>query len=542
MSRTAHRLRPQGMTRTDGEVTEGARPAAGARTRADSPAGPKEWLGLAVLAAAALMTAIDTSVVLLALPSIARELHADAVQQLWIVDGYGFVFAGLLIAFGGLADHLGRRRMAMLGATVFGLASLSAAFALSPEMLIAARAVMGIGAAALAPSLYGLLTGLFPESGQRAVAIGVFMTCLMGGMIIGPVVGGIALSLWWWGAVFLIAVPVMALVLVAFPLLVADVSTAHPHGTGRGVDAVSVPLSLLAVLPIVFGIKEAARSGDAVLAIASVIIGVVFLVVFLRRQRALSHGAGHAPLLDLAMFRRRGVCVVLLAMLLMTMLTGPLMMLDTQYFQAVAGADPLAAGLLTVPPALTGAAGFLTMPLLAKRIRPGLLIAAGLALSAAGLVLMAQITPGTGPWPLVVGFSVVSLGTSALPTLGTNAILGSVPAEQASSAASTQEASGQFGYALGIAVVGSLTTAVYRFLVAGAPGLDAADRRAVSAGIDAALGVADPAARAVAGAAFTSSLQVAALVAAIAMLALAGVTAARLRHIPAFGAQNDVEN
>ncbi|NYG21011.1 DHA2 family multidrug resistance protein-like MFS transporter [Agromyces hippuratus] len=506
-------------------------------------AGPREWFGLAVLATAALVIAIDTSVVLLALPSIAVESGADASQQLWIVDAYGFALAGLLVAFGGLADRLGRRRMAMFGAATIAIASAVAAFAPSPEVLIAARALTGVGAAALTPALYGLLTGMFRDDRQRSVALGLFMTCLMGGMIVGPLVGGMALSSFWWGSVFLIAVPVMVLVLAMLPFTAdgavdGDGEEARRNPHRRGIDPVSVPLSLLAVLPIVFGFKESARIGIQWAPVVAIALGAYFLVAFVRRQRRLADDPHREPLLDLSMFRRRGFSLVLFSLFLMTMLTGPLMMLNTQYFQLVAGADVLAAGLYTVPPAIVGVAGFVVAPLVARRIRPGFVISAGLALTVVGLLVMAQISPSTGPLPLILGFSLVSFGAAPLPTLGTNLIIGSVPLEKASSAASTSETSGQLGYALGIAVLGSIVTAVYRLQmtsseVGTAQHGDAAE--SLAGAVDIAVATGDGVLRAASAAAYCSGVQASALLAAVIMAILAVVTAVRLRRIGRFG-------
>ncbi|KRC60857.1 hypothetical protein ASE14_07785 [Agromyces sp. Root81] len=505
-------------------------------------AGPREWFGLAVLAMGALVIAIDTSVVLLALPSIAVELGADASQQLWIVDAYGFALAGLLVAFGGLADRLGRRRMAVFGAATIAIASAVAAFAPSPDVLIAARALTGVGAAALTPSLYGLLTGMFRDGRQRSVALGIFMTCLVGGMIVGPLVGGMALSSFWWGSVFLIAVPVMALVVAMLPF-VSDgevngdgAAQANPHR--RGIDLVSVPLSLLAVLPIVFGLKESARVGIQWVAVVSTVLGVCFLVAFVRRQKRLADDPHREPLLDLSMFHRRGFSLVLVSLFLMTMLTGPLMMLNTQYFQLVAGADVLAAGLYTVPAAVVGLAGFVVAPLAARRIRPGFVISAGLALTVVGLLVMTQISPASGPWPLILGFSLVSFGAAPLPTLGTNLIIGSVPLENASSAASTSETSGQLGYALGIAVLGSIVTAVYRLQMTspseGSTAQHGIAAESLAGAVDIAVSTGDDVLRAASAAAYCSGVQASALIAAVIMAILAVVTAVRLRHIDRF--------
>lgn len=505
-------------------------------------AGAREWIGLAVLALGALITSIDGSVVLLALPRIAADLHADSAQQLWIVDLYGFLLSGLLITFGSLADRFGRRRMAMIGAALFCGASILAAFAPTAEVLILARGLCGIGAAALTPALYGLLSGLFRSDRERSVAIGVFMACFMGGMVIGPLVGGALLAQLPWGSVFLLAVPVMALLVILCPVLLREPGRdSATTGGSRTTDWWSVALSLLAVLPFVYGVKELARSGVDGSSVAAIAVGVVMGLLFVVRQRRLAVDARRAPLLDLAMFRNRGFTLVLLSLMLMTMLTGPLMLLNTQYFQLVGDSTPLQAGLLTVPSALVSTVGFIVMPLIGRRLRPGIVIGGGLLLIALALLLMAQVTPQTGPWPLIVGFALVSFGASPLPTLGTTIIVGSVPLEKASSAASTSETSGQLGYALGIAILGSLVTVVYRLRLPVLAGLDteqeASVRESVAGagaaaqklGVDAALQVHTAAADA-----FCSGIAVVSLIAALVVAALGILCLIRLRTIPAF--------
>jgi DHA2 family multidrug resistance protein-like MFS transporter len=303
----------------------------------------------------------------------------------------------------------------------------------------------------------------------------------------------------------------------------------------------SVLLSLVAILPVVYGIKELARVGAQWPSVAAIVAGLAFAIVFVRRQKALAASARRRPLLDLSMFRSRGFTLVLISLMLMTMLTGPLMMLNTQYFQLVSRATPLDAGLLTMPSALVSTIGFIVMPLIGRRIRPGLVIGAGLVLITAALILMAQVTPQTGPWPLIVGFALVSFGAAPLPTLGTNLIVGSVPVEKASSAASTSETSGQLGYALGIAVLGSIVTVVYRLRLPEVNGLTAAQQAAAGESISGALPVSRAVPAGIAAElqsatadAFCAGIQTASLIAAAVMAVLAVVCIVRLRQIDAF--------
>lgn len=506
-------------------------------------AGRREWFGLSVLALGALITSIDVSVAILALPRISEALDANSSEQLWILDSYGFLMAGLMVTFGSLADRIGRRTMAMAGAGLFGLASVAAAFSVTPLMLIGARSIMGVGAAALSPALFGLLTGMFRNDRQRSAAIGVFMACFMGGMLLGPVVGGAMLTQFGWGSVFLIGVPVMLLLIVLCPILIRENRGAATDQAGhaRTTDWPSAVLSLLSILPIVYGLKEFARAGVQWTSVLWIVAGLAFAVVFAHRQRMLSADALREPLLDLAMFRSRGFVVVLLSLMLMTMMTGPMMMLNTQYFQLVSDAGPIGAGLLTLPSAAVNAVGFIVVPLIARRIRPGLVISGGLCLIVIGLLVIAVISPATGPWPLVVGFALVCFGAAPLPTLGTNLIVGSVPLEKASSAASTSETSGQLGYSLGIAVLGSIVTVVYRVRLPHIAGLSDAAQNAASESIAGAArvaggltGTAAADLHDAAALAFCAGLQSVAILSAVVMAVMAVVTFLALRRIPAF--------
>ncbi len=219
-------------------------------------AGRREWIGLAVLALPTLLASLDMSVLFLALPHLSADLGANSSQQLWILDIYGFMLAGFLVTMGTLGDRIGRRRLLMFGATAFGLASIVAAWSTSAEMLILARAALGIAGATLMPSTLALIRNMFHDARQRGVAIAVWMSCFMVGTAIGPLIGGVMLSMFWWGSVFLLAVPVMVILLVAAPTLLPEYRDA---AAGR-VDLTSVVLSLAAILPVIYGLKESRGS------------------------------------------------------------------------------------------------------------------------------------------------------------------------------------------------------------------------------------------------------------------------------------------
>ncbi|MEV6930979.1 MFS transporter [Dactylosporangium sp. NPDC051485] len=400
----------------------------------------RKWAGLAVLALPTLLVSLDMFVTLLALPSIARALHADGVEQLWIIDVYGFMVAGFMITMGGLGDRIGRRRLLLAAAAVFGAASLAAAWSTGPGMLIAARAVLGIAGAALAPSTLGLITHMFRDPRGRAAAIGVWAGCFTVGAIIGPVAGGLLLARFWWGAVFLIGVPAMVLLLALGPVLLPEY---RDQSAGR-LDLASVGLSLAGVLPAVQAIKALARDGWALPPLLLLAAGLGCGWLFLRRQRRLAE-----PLVDPALFADRTFAAMLGGLLLYALLAGGTMVQMAQHLQVVDGLSPLRAGLALAPGMLASVLGFQVAPRLARLVRPGPLIAGGVLLSAAGMLLIAGDQ-------LVLGLVVNCLGTGPLVTLGTGLVVGSAPPERAGAAAGLNQTSSDLGYALGVALLGSL--------------------------------------------------------------------------------------
>ncbi|TDO35696.1 DHA2 family multidrug resistance protein-like MFS transporter [Kribbella sp. VKM Ac-2527] len=477
-------------------------------------AGRREWIGLAVLALPTLLVSLDTFVMLLALPPVATALGATSSEQLWIMDVYGFMVAGFMITMGSLGDRIGRRRLLLASALVFGVASVLAAYANSPELLIGARALLGLAGAAITPCTLSLVMNLFRDPRQQASAIGIWGGCFTVGAVIGPVVGGVLLEHFWWGAVFLIGVPAMVVLLVAGPLLLPEYRDAS---AGR-IDLPSVALSLAGILPLIQGLKQLAASGWGAGPAGFLVVGLVFGWLFLRRQRRLVD-----PLVDLGLFRKRTFTVTLGSMMTYSMLSGGVMVFVAQYFQLVDGLSPLKSGLALVPGMITSTVSFQVAPLLARWIRPGRLIAGALVFTVVGMGLVA-VADSTAM--LVVAFAVTCLGVAPLIVLGTNLVVGSVPPEKAGTAAALSQTGNEFGYALGIAVLGSVVTAVYR---SGAPssGGDSL-AAALSAGLpDAVLEQARDA--------FTSGLHVAAVIAAVVIAGMAVLLRVVLRKLPVLG-------
>jgi DHA2 family multidrug resistance protein-like MFS transporter len=416
-------------------------------------AGRREWMGLAVIALPCLLYSMDLTVLELAVPKLSADLKPTSSQLLWIMDVYGFLLAGFLLTMGTLGDRIGRRRLLLIGAAAFGSASMLAALSTSAEMLISTRALLGVAGATLAPSTLSLIRNMFENPEQRAFAIGVWATSFALGAAIGPLAGGFLLEFFWWGSVFLLAVPVMALLLVLGPVLLPEY---RDPGAGR-LDLISAAMSLVAVVLMIYGLKQIVQDGVAWLPVLTIAAGFAASVLFARRQRRLDD-----PLIDLRLFREPAFGTSLFAFLLSIFVIAGTFFFIAQYLQLVLRLSPLEAGLWTLPSAGGLVAGSLLAPLVARRVRPAFVMAAGLTLSAAGFGMLTQVETGSGLAILVVGSAVFSLGAAPVGTLATDLIVGSVPPERAGAASGISETSAEFGGALGIAVLGSIGTAVYR--------------------------------------------------------------------------------
>jgi DHA2 family multidrug resistance protein-like MFS transporter len=496
-------------------------------------AGRKEWIGLAVLALPSLLVSIDIFVLLLALPRLTADLHASGTEQLWILDSYGFLLSGFLITMGTLGDRIGRRKLLLAGAAAFGAASVLAAYATSPAMLIAARALLGVAGATLTPSTLALITNMFRNPKERPVAIGVWLMSLMGGIALGPVVGGALLEHFWWGSVFLLGVPAMVLLLVLGPVLLPEYKAPH---TGR-IDLASVALSLAAILPAVWGLKELARNGLAAAPLAALAAGTAVGFLFVRRQVRLPD-----PLLDLRLFADRAFTAALVCMLVNTMLPGATMVLITQYLQLVEGLSPLRAGLWLLPTVAAAIATLQVSPLLARRVPPARLIAGGLVVSASGLVLLTQTPSSDGLAYVVTGLALINLGAGPLLTLGTNLVVGAAPPEKAGSAASISQTSNEFGFALGIATMGSLASAVYHSRIGAPDGVPEMARDTLAGASTAAADLPAQVGTALlesARAAFTAGLATVAGISAALVLGTAVLILVAMRHIRPVGEAPD---
>jgi MFS transporter, DHA2 family, multidrug resistance protein len=413
----------------------------------------RAWLGLTLLMLPTLLVAMDVTALILALPHLSADLGAGAVQQLWISDSYGLMVAGMVITMGTLGDRIGRRRLLLTGAAAFGVLSLVAAFSVDPLMLIVVRALLGIAGATLAPSILALITTMFPDDRDRGRAIAIWATCQFTGGAVGPVLAGFLLQHFWWGSVFLAAVPAMALLVVAGPFVLPESKGAQD---GR-LDPASVALSLAAVLLMVYGVKQLAIADTVAVPLAALAVGAALGVVFVRRQLRLP-----APLLDLRLLRSRPFTAVLIALVFSGLAMAGTGLLVTQYLQGVLGHTPMTAAILFAPMGLGVALGTMTAPVLTRRMRQPTAIAAGLAVSAVGGLLLTGVDgPGTLPL-LMAGIAVLAFGAGPLFALGTGLVIGSVPPERAGSAASMSETGNYLGGSLGLGLLGAVAAVVYR--------------------------------------------------------------------------------
>jgi DHA2 family multidrug resistance protein-like MFS transporter len=422
---------------------------------AESPpkAGRREWIGLAVIALPCLLYSMDLTVLNVAVPQLSADLKPSSSQLLWIIDIYGFFVAGFLITMGTLGDRIGRRRLLLIGAVVFGAGSVLAAFSTSAEMLIVARALLGIAGATLAPSTLSLIFNMFHDPQQRTFAIGIWIASYSAGAVIGPVVGGLLLEFFWWGSVFLLAVPVMVLLLVLGPLLLPEFR--NPEA-GR-LDLFSAALSLAAVLGLIYGLKQIAQDGVSWLPFLSILAGLAIGAAFVRRQRTLTD-----PMIDLRLFRIRAFSTSLAAYAFSIAVIFGAFVFILQFLQLVLGLSPLRAGFWMVPAGASFIVGGVLTPVFVRHVRPGFVMAAGLAVSAVGFVLLTQIDQTSGAAMVGTALIIFSIGLSPVITLATDLIVGAAPRERAGAASGISETGAEFGGALGIAVLGSIGIAVYR--------------------------------------------------------------------------------
>ncbi|MEU3016274.1 MULTISPECIES: MFS transporter [unclassified Nocardiopsis] len=484
----------------------------------------RTWAGLALLLVPALLVSMDLSVLFVAAPAIARDLDPTGTQWLWMMDVYGFVLAGLLITMGALGDRIGRRRLLLCGAVAFGAASALLALAPTPELFVLGRALLGVGGATLAPSTFSLIRAMFADPAQRRAAIGLWTVAFTGGAVVGPIIGGVLLEFFPWGSVFLINLPFMALLLAAAPFLLPE--SREPSRTAF--DLAGAATSLIAILVLVHAAKRVVAHGPDLTVLVALVVGLLALAAFVTRQRRALD-----PLVDLSLFARPAFTASVTGNAVVSFAAAGLGVLTFTYLQVVHGLSPLMAALYALPTILGAVAGATAAGLLAERVRPAVLMGAGLAVGAGGFTIVGL---SDGVVAFLAGYVVVTLGVGMVGTLANTLVMATAPPERAGSAAGVSETSTELGAALGIATLGTIATSVYQAGMGGVPGADGAAGETVAGAAEVAGALPDDEAGALLGAAFdafSSGVTAAALTGAAVMAAVTLLTLVALRRLPA---------
>ncbi|MFE7133135.1 MFS transporter [Streptomyces sp. NPDC057638] len=438
-------------------------------------AGPlpgRRWAVLAVVSAALLLSGIDLTVLHVAIPSVNRELRPDAAQLLWIVDVYSLALAALLVTCGTLGDRIGRRRMVLGGFTVFGLASAACAFSASTGELIAARAALGVGAAMIMASTVSIIRVVFTDGRERALALGVWTSAHSVGATIGPLVGGLVTGRWGWGAVFLVNVPVIAVLLAVGARVIPESRNPVP----RRWDLTSVLLSVAGLGGVVYGLKQAGEHTEVTATVlVSALGGAALLAVFVRRQRRRPE-----PLLDLSLFAERRFTTATVCVIGCFGSYVALLFFLTQWWQQVGGYSPLRAGLSLMPLAAANAIGALTAPWVANRWGHRGALTTALLLFAVAYAVIAAVGDTDHYDLLLPSLLAAGYGAGIVMTLGADAIMSAARPERSGEAAAIQETSFELGAGLGVAVLGTVMAVAYRTGMPPVPGLGPGERAITS--------------------------------------------------------------
>ena len=414
----------------------------------------RPWAILTVLCVTLLLISLDNTILNVALPSIVRSLGATSTQLQWIVDAYAIVFAGLLLTLGALGDRVGRKWVFMGGLVVFGAGSALAAWSATPDRLTAARAVMGAGAAALMPCTLSILTNVFSAERDRARAIGVWSGTAGIGVAVGPILGGFLLVHYWWGAVFLINVPIALAGLIAAVFLVPN--SKNPQA--KRADPVGAVLSMLGLGTLLWAIIEAPnRTWTSPSILGALIASVVIIGLFVAWERHIDH-----PMLPMQFFRNRRYSAAIASLLLVLFALLGLFFLVTQYLQFCLGFSALQTGLGLAPLAVVLLVAAPSSIVLARRFGTKPVVAGGLTLIAVGLGLLSRTTVHSTYIDCVPWFALIGVGVGLTMAPSTESVMGSLPRGDAGVGSATSDTSMQIGGALGVGVLGTMLTLRYQ--------------------------------------------------------------------------------
>ncbi|WP_433462430.1 MFS transporter [Spirillospora sp. CA-128828] len=499
----------------------------------------RKWSTFAICLLVAIVPNIDLTALNQAVPHLSADLHPSSTQILWIADAYGFALAGLLITMGGVGDRIGHKRLLLIGTAVFAAASAVTAYAPSAELLIAARALLGVAGATLMPSCLSLIRRVFTEPKERTMAVGAFAG--VGGLAVGlgPVIGGALLDHFWWGSVFMINVPIMAVACLAGAALLPESRNPVP---GR-LDLLSVPLSVAGVLGLVYAVKEAAAHGpDEARVYVSAVVGVLALAAFLVRQGRLAE-----PLIDIRLFRRAAFSGSVVTNMFAMFALVAQSLIFSLFFQLALGWSPLKSGLAGLPGAAGAMVGGAALaPPLINAFGRARVVAAGMLLSAGGFGLFLIIGLHTSYWTMLPAMLLSGIGMGMGLTVTADTVLASVPKDRSGAASAISETATELGGALGMAILGSVLNAVYRNVLdlpAGVPAPAAsAARDSLGAALQAAANLPGTVAAQVSAAARTAFVDGmhAALLCSAAFAALVAVFALiTLRNVPKVIPENE---
>ncbi|MGW5097720.1 MFS transporter [Streptomyces nodosus] len=424
------------------------------------------WIVLVVLCTSLLLVAVDATVLHVAMPAVTEDLRPGAVELLWIVDIYPLVCASLLILFGTLGDRVGRRRVLLLGYGLFGVASAVAALAHDAHLLIAARALLGVGGAMIMPATLSILRQVFPDRRERALAIGVWSAVAAVGAAVGPLVGGFLLEHFWWGSVFLINIPLMVVSLPVGRLLLPE-SKGDRDGPW---DVVGALMAAAGLFGLVLGVKRLG-GGERLLTpytLLPLLLGAALVIGFVRRQRRREH-----PLVDLRLFARpafsTSVGCIVLAMLALVGLE----LIAAQYLQLVLHLSPLRTGLRLLPLTFAAMAAGLVGSNMLRRLGPRRMVVLGFCLTAAAVIALTAMGGRDNPALLLSGFVLLGFGLETTLFGAYESMLNEAPQAQSGGAAAIGETSYQLGAGIGIALLGSVMNAAYAPGLSSVPGVPA---------------------------------------------------------------------
>ncbi len=413
----------------------------------------KRWWALAVLMLPVLLVSVDNTVLAFAVPKISAALQPTGNQLLWLVDIYPLVLAGLLVPMGSMGDRFGRRKALLIGGTGFTIFSLAAAFMPDPSLVVFARAAMGFFGAMIMPATLSLIRNIFEDAKERRLAIAIWAAAFSGGSAIGPILGGFLLEHFYWGSVFIMAVPFLLPMLILAPILVPESRDPQPGP----IDPVAIVLVMLTMTPLVYGIKHTATAGFDGASVTTFAVAIVAGWLFVRRMLRKT-----TPMLDVRLFARPDFTGAIMANLLSFFSLVGFLYFISQHFQLVSGYGPMMAGLMLLPGTVVTMAAGLVAVKLVQRFAPRTVVTGGLLFNAVGYAVVMWAGSQGSDLGLVLAFVLVGAGVGMAETIANDLVISAVPPHKAGAASAISETAYETGAVLGTAILGSILNAAYR--------------------------------------------------------------------------------